>query len=79
MPLLNCRIRTIPVLNSVMTYMLSAYYSQNVNLRSECPNISKEPMIDRIISRMTARSPENRYQTIGEVVAALELIVPDTW
>ena len=39
----------------------------------------KEPMLDRIISRMTAVSPENRYQTIGEVVAALELIVPDNY
>jgi hypothetical protein len=28
---------------------------------------------------MTANSPQNRYQTIGEVVAALELIVPDDY
>lgn len=39
----------------------------------------KDSMINRIISRMTAKAPENRYQTIGEVVAALELIVPDDY
>lgn len=37
---------------------------------------ARNPMIDKIVSKMTAVSPKNRYQTIGEVIAALELVVP---
>lgn len=40
---------------------------------------SNFPSINKIVSKMKAHSPKNRYQTIGEVVAALELIVPDNY
>lgn len=56
-------------------YALGILFSELLS-NTDVTGYGRNPMIDKIVSKMTAKSPKNRYQTIGEVIAALELVVP---
>ena len=59
-------------------YALGILFSELLS-KNRLTESVRNPQINKILSKMTANSPQNRYQTIGEVVAALELIVPDDY
>ena len=56
-------------------YALGILFSESLS-NTSVTRYAMNPMIDKIVSKMTAKSPKNRYQTIGEVIAAMELVVP---
>ena len=59
-------------------YALGIMFSELL-LNNNGIEYTSTPLTDKIMSKMTAESSKNRYQTIGEVVAALELIVPENY
>ena len=54
-----------------MVEKLMAHQTKPVpSLRSACPDVS--PALEEVFTKMTAKSPETRYQTMTEVIADLE-------